>query len=69
LGFEGTDHAFTPHVTLARMGDARGKELVQRVVRGTDPDLGAFRVSDVRLTESTLTDDGPAYETVRTVGL
>jgi 2'-5' RNA ligase len=51
------------------MGDARGKELVQRVVRGTDPDLGAFRVSDVRLTESTLTDDGPAYETVRTVGL
>lgn len=68
-GFEGNDHAFTPHVTLARMGDARGKELVQRVVRGTDPDLGAFRVSDVRLTESTLTDDGPAYETVRTVGL
>ena len=69
LGFEGDDHAFTPHVTLARMDDARGKELVQRVVRETDPDLGSFRVSEVRLTESTLTDAGPEYGTVRAIEL
>ncbi len=69
LGFEGDDHDFTPHVTLARMDDARGKDLVQRVVRETDPDLGAFRVEEVRLTESTLTNDGPVYETVRAVTL
>ena len=65
LGFEGDDHEFTPHVTLARMDDARGTDLVQHVVRGTDPDLGAFRVEEVRLKASTLTSDGPEYETVR----
>ncbi|MFB6092440.1 MAG: RNA 2',3'-cyclic phosphodiesterase [Haloquadratum sp.] len=64
LGFEGDDHEFTPHVTIARMDDARGKELVQRVVRETDPDLGSFRVEEVRLKESTLRADGPEYETV-----
>ena len=67
LGFEADGHTFTPHVTLARMGDARGKGLVQRVVRETDPDLGAFRVEEISLTESTLTNDGPEYETLRAV--
>lgn len=69
LGFEGDDHAFTPHVTLARMDDARGKKLVQRVVRETDPDLGAFRVAELRLKQSTLTSDGPEYETLRAIEL
>ena len=69
LGVAGDDHPFTPHVTLARMDDARGKELVRRVVRETDPDLGAFRVEEIRLKQSTLTGDGPEYETLRTVEL
>jgi 2'-5' RNA ligase len=64
LGFEPEDHDFTPHVTLARMQHAGGKELVQEVVRERDPDAGNVRVEEVRLTESTLTDDGPAYTTV-----
>ncbi|MFB6089658.1 MAG: RNA 2',3'-cyclic phosphodiesterase [Halobellus sp.] len=64
LGFEADEHDFTPHVTLARMDDARGKELVQDVVRETDPDLGSFAVEEVRLKESTLRDEGPEYETV-----
>jgi len=69
LGVDPEAHAFTPHVTLARMDDARGKELVRRVVRETDPDLGAFRVEEIRLKQSTLTGDGPEYETLRTVEL
>jgi len=69
LGFEGDDHAFTPHVTLARMDDARGKEVVQRVVCETDPDLGAFRVEEIRLTESALTNNGPKYETLSSIGV
>jgi 2'-5' RNA ligase len=64
LGFDPADHAFTPHVTLARMDDARGKEAVQRVVREADPTVGGYDVTEVRLTESRLTDDGPVYETV-----
>lgn len=64
LGFDPEDHEFTPHVTLARMDDARGKELVQEAVRETDPTIGRFRVEEIRLKESTLTPDGPEYETV-----
>ena len=69
LGFEAETHQFTPHVTLGRMDDARGKSLVQEVVQKTDPTIGAFRVESVRLTESTLTETGPRYETVAVVDL
>jgi 2'-5' RNA ligase len=69
LGFDPEDHAFTPHVTVARMDHAGGKELVQNAVRERDPDVGSMTVSEVRLTESTLTDDGPVYETVERFSL
>jgi 2'-5' RNA ligase len=69
LGFEAESHEFTPHITLARMDDARGKSVVQEVVEESDPTVGTFRVKSVRLTESTLTDSGPKYETVAEVDL
>lgn len=69
IGFDSEDHDFTPHVTIARMDDARGKDHVQQVVREDAPTLGTFRVEQVRLTESTLTPDGPEYETVTRFGL
>lgn len=64
LGFDPGDHAFTPHVTLARMDHAGGKECVQRLVRSRDPTAGTLTVDAVCLTESTLTPDGPVHETV-----
>jgi 2'-5' RNA ligase len=64
VGFEAEAHEFTPHVTLARMNDARGKDLVQRVVREESPVIGSFGVAEVRLKESTLGPEGPTYETV-----
>ncbi len=64
LGFEAADHEFTPHVTIARMDHAGGKERVQSVLRNCDPAVGRTTVSEVRLMESTLTDEGPVYETV-----
>jgi 2'-5' RNA ligase len=64
MGFEPEQHEFTPHVTIARMDDARGKDLVQRRLREDDPTVGSFDVGEVRLTESTLTESGPTYETV-----
>lgn len=64
IGFDPEDHEFTPHVTLGRLKDARGKEMVQRLVRGDSPTFGRFRVEQVRLTESTLSGNGPKYETV-----
>jgi 2'-5' RNA ligase len=69
LGFDPEDHEFTPHVTLARMDHAASKDRVGELVRERDPDAGRTRVSELRLTESTLTDDGPVYETVAAVPL
>lgn len=68
-GFDEEDHEFTPHVTLARMRHAGGKDLVQRIVTEESPVVGTTRVEEVRLTKSTLTDDGPVYETVAAVPL
>ncbi len=69
MGFEAEDHEFTPHVTLARMEHAGGKELVRDVVRDRDPDAGSRRVEEIRLTESVLTDAGPDYSTVESFSL
>lgn len=69
LGFEPADHDFSPHVTLARMKHAGGKELVQELVRSETPTVGTMTVEDVRLTESRLTAAGPVYETVHRVQL
>jgi 2'-5' RNA ligase len=69
LGFAAADHAFTPHVTLARMNDARGKRTVQNVVREEDPTVGSFHVEEVRLKRSDLAPDGPEYSTVAAVRL
>ena len=69
LGFDADSQEFTPHVTLARMNDARGKSVVQETLDEREPTVGTFRVEAVRLTESRLTDAGPAYETVTAVDL
>jgi 2'-5' RNA ligase len=69
LGVDAETHSFTPPVTLARMNDARGKELVQEAVRERDPEIGRFEVDAVRLVSSTLTSDGPVYDTVASFDL
>jgi 2'-5' RNA ligase len=69
-GFDPRDHdEFTPHVTLARMDDARGKARVRELVETTDPEVGSFRVEAVELVESRRDDDGPTYRTVDRVPL
>lgn len=69
IGFEPAGHAFTPHATIARMDHAGGKAHVQKILSERDPDLGQFEVSEIHLTESTLTSDGPEYESVTTFEL
>ncbi|MFC4450685.1 RNA 2',3'-cyclic phosphodiesterase [Halorussus aquaticus] len=69
LGFDPEDHDFTPHVTLARMEHAGGKELVQENVEELDPTVGTTEVTEIRLTESVLTDEGPEYSTVESFAL
>lgn len=69
MGFDPEDHDFTPHVTIARMDHAGGKAQIQRVLREDDPSVGILDVTDVRLTESVLTDDGPEYTTLESFEL
>ena len=64
LGFDPEDHEFTPHVTLARMDHAGGKDHVQDIVSNQDPTAGTMTVGELRLTESKLTESGPEYSTV-----
>ena len=69
LGFDPEDHEFTPHVTVARMEHAGGKELVQENVEELSPTVGAAEVDEIRLTESVPTDEGPEYSTVESFPL
>ena len=69
LGYDAADHEFTPHVTLARMDHAAAKEDVRRAVQERNPEVGRLAVEELRLTESTLTADGPEYRTVERFGL
>jgi 2'-5' RNA ligase len=64
LGYEKERHDFTPHVTLARMDNAASKDDVRAFVREREPAVGTVAVEELRLTESTLTADGPEYRTV-----
>jgi len=63
-GFDDADNDFTPHVTLARMHDARGKDLVQDCVRNEDPTVGRITVEELRLKRSIRREDGADHETI-----
>ena len=65
LGVDPADHAFTPHVTLARVENATGAEAVRDALDAGDPEVGAFSVDEIRLVASTLTASGPEYDVVR----
>jgi len=68
LGFDEPDHAFTPHVTLGRMDDARGKTAVREFF-DREPTVGTVAVEAVELKRSVLGEGGPRYETVRRIDL
>jgi len=65
LGVDPADHAFTPHVTLARVENATGADAVRDALDAEAPEVGTFGVDEVRLVKSTLTASGPEYEVVK----
>jgi 2'-5' RNA ligase len=61
---------FTPHATLARVKDLREKaELIEKIKKLRDVDLGTINVDSIWLKKSTLTSAGPIYETLRKIKL
>jgi len=61
---------FAPHVTVARVKNAREKEkIVDLIKRYKNTDFGEYTVDRVFLKKSTLTPDGPIYEDLYEVKL
>ncbi|MES3517824.1 MAG: RNA 2',3'-cyclic phosphodiesterase [Natronomonas sp.] len=68
IGYDAERHDYTPHVTLARMNHAGRKERVQEYLESSTS-AATTEIESLRLIESTLTDDGPVYETVAEIRL
>ncbi len=64
------DDRFSPHATLARVKQLRDKaNLLERIKELEDIDLGTMNVESITLKKSTLTPQGPIYETLREIKL
>ncbi len=67
-GFKKEKRGFSPHLTLARMKSASGKEEILTLLNQYNEILFAeIPVNTIVLKKSTLTPTGPIYETLRTV--
>jgi len=66
VGLRADDKPFHPHVTLARIRDARtARPLMEAMEHETVFDAGAFDVHGMTLFSSELTPKGPIYRVVR----
>ncbi|MCZ7372868.1 MAG: RNA 2',3'-cyclic phosphodiesterase [Candidatus Methanoperedens sp.] len=67
--FEKEGH-FTAHATLARVKELRDKaELFEKIKQLEGVDLGTINVGSICLKKSTLTPEGPIYETLHEIKL
>ncbi|MBO3757997.1 MAG: RNA 2',3'-cyclic phosphodiesterase [Candidatus Brockarchaeota archaeon] len=63
------DKRFEPHLTIARVRSPRNKgKLVVKLAELANVDFGEVLISPIRLKKSTLTYNGPIYETLCEVG-
>ncbi len=70
--FEKNLHRFSAHATLARvkyLPKKKKSEFLELLEELKDIDLGTMQVDSVKLKKSTLTPEGPVYETLHEVGL
>jgi 2'-5' RNA ligase len=66
-GFPREGRRFSPHVTLARVRSARGRDaLLALIGRMREAEVGALEVSSFSLVRSTLSTSGPTYEPLST---
>jgi 2'-5' RNA ligase len=70
LGFQAEDRSFHPHLTLGRVKSSRGKEeLVRRMEKYKEKELGDFQVEGVIFFKSDLRPLGPMYTPLRELRL
>ncbi len=64
------DDKFSPHATLARVKMLKEKAaLLEKIKKLENVDLGTMNVESITLKKSTLTPQGPIYETLRKIKL
>ncbi|NJD77456.1 MAG: RNA 2',3'-cyclic phosphodiesterase [Candidatus Methanoperedens sp.] len=64
------DSNFSPHATLARVKQVREKvTLLETINKLENVDLGSIQVESITLKKSTLTPEGPIYETLKEIKL
>lgn len=64
------DDKFSPHATLARVKMLKEKAvLLEKIKKLENVDLGTMNVESITLKKSTLTPQGPIYETLREIKL
>ncbi len=72
LKIRADNRKFTAHATLARvkrLSPAQKRSLINAIREFSDISLGRMRVDHIKLKKSTLTSDGPIYETLLEVKL
>jgi 2'-5' RNA ligase len=70
IGVKKDKRGFSAHLTIGRMKSARGKEQIVDILRSYEDTLFAeIPVDSIHLKKSTLTPDGPIYETLSTISL
>jgi 2''-5'' RNA ligase len=70
--FEHDLHHFSAHATLARvkyLPKKKKEEFLELLEKLADVDIGTIQVDTVKLKKSTLTPNGPVYETLHEVSL
>ncbi|MCD6147655.1 MAG: RNA 2',3'-cyclic phosphodiesterase [Thermoplasmata archaeon] len=61
---------FTPHVTLARVRSAKGKEMLKELInKNAERHFGEIKVEGIKLKKSELRREGPLYTTLLEVRL
>jgi len=69
LGFGRDKHAFSPHLTLARVREGFRADLADFLKNSQGKHFGSFTVDVIRLKKSVLTPSGPIYSDVAEVRL
>lgn len=68
MGYSRERKKFTPHLTIARVRSGHNRQKLQKkILQLSNINIGEINVSSVRLKKSTLTPQGPIYETLHEV--
>ncbi len=66
LGFREEKKDFTPHLTIGRVKYVKNKsQLIEKIQALKDLDFGSMTIKCFKLKKSTLTPNGPIYETIK----